>query len=209
MVLYRIVNGFTKITGWLIQKIIFRTEIRYEDRTVQGRNIKGAAILASNHTSVFDYAAFLFVFFSRTLRYQMAEVLFHKKPLGPYLRMMGGIMINRDSTDYSFLWKSTELLEQGSVVGIFPEGRLPRDGEKTPLDFKTGAAFLSLQTGVPVIPVYTNGAYFTKKRCVVVIGKPISPSALDAADCTDKEKIERLTTQIREAVIKLGQDYGA
>ena len=47
-------NSFTKITGWIVQKICFRTKIYYEDKAVQGRRIKGSAILISNHTSVFD-----------------------------------------------------------------------------------------------------------------------------------------------------------
>ncbi|MBQ5503594.1 MAG: hypothetical protein IIT95_00710, partial [Oscillospiraceae bacterium] len=72
-------NWFVKITAWPAQKIVFRTRHIYEDRSLQSRSIKGPAIIISNHTSVFDYAALLFVFFGRTLRCQMAEVLFKKR----------------------------------------------------------------------------------------------------------------------------------
>ena len=68
----------------------------------------------------------LFVFPWRTLRYQMAEVLFRKKVLGPFLKAMGGIYLDRDSADMGFMGKSMDILHQGGVVGIFPEGRLPR-----------------------------------------------------------------------------------
>ena len=61
-------NGFVKATGWPAYKIAFRTKIYYEDKSVQSRRIKGAAMVVSNHTSVFDYAVLLFVFFTRTLR---------------------------------------------------------------------------------------------------------------------------------------------
>ena len=60
--LIKIFNWFVKITGWLPQRIVFNTKVYYQDRSVQGRHIKGAAVIASNHTSVFDYAALLFVF---------------------------------------------------------------------------------------------------------------------------------------------------
>lgn len=204
---YRIVNWFTKITAWPVQFLCFRTKVLYEDRGVQGRRIRGPAIIVSNHTSVFDYAVYLFVFYSRTLRVQMAEVLFRKKVLGFYLRQMGGILVNRDTRDFSFLTRSAAVLQKGGVVGIFPEGRLPRSGEDRPLPFQSGAAFLALQTNVPVIPVYTNGSYFSKKRCTVVIGTPVDPGETGSLDLPDKEKIERLSTILRDRVMELGNLY--
>ena len=74
-------NYFVKITGLIPALLILRTIIKYEDKNKQSRRIKGKAILVSNHTSVYDYACFLYVFFFRTLRYQMAEVLYKKKLL--------------------------------------------------------------------------------------------------------------------------------
>ena len=81
----RFMNAFVKLTGWPAQLIVFRTKYYYEDKSVQSRRIKGPAIIVSNHTAVYDYACMLFVFFTRTLRYQMAELLFEKKLLGPFL----------------------------------------------------------------------------------------------------------------------------
>ena len=49
-------NWFVKLTGWPVQLLCFRTKVLYEDRKVQGRRIRGPAILVSNHTSVYDYA---------------------------------------------------------------------------------------------------------------------------------------------------------
>lgn len=203
----KLFNIFAKVTAWPVQLLCFRTRIKYEDRSVQGRKIKGPAIIVSNHTSVYDYAVYIFVFISRTLRVQMAEVLFKKKILGPFLKMMGGIRVNRDTNDFTFMAKSADILEKGGVVGIFPEGRLPEKWEKRPLPFKSGAAFLSLQMNVPVIPVYTNGSYFSKKRCTVVIGKPVLPETVEKEDISDREKIEKLTDILRDRVTELGKNY--
>ena len=138
----RFVNLFAKITGWPVQLLCFRTRILYEDKKIQGRRIGGAAIVISNHTSIFDYAVFLFVFISRTLRYQMAEILFEKKPLCYLLKLLGGIRIDRDSHDFSFMARSEAILRNDGVVGIFPEGRLAREGEERPLPFQPGALSL-------------------------------------------------------------------
>ena len=108
----RLFNALVKITGWPVQKILFRTKVYYEDKAVQSRRLKGPAILISNHTSVYDYAVFLFVFWRRTLRYQMAELLFRRRMLKHFLRAMGGIFVDRDAYDFSFVRRSLEILER-------------------------------------------------------------------------------------------------
>jgi len=47
--------------------------------------------------------------------------------------------------------RAVELLKEGNVVGIFPEGR--RDDGKKILKGKKGVAFLTLLSGAPVVPV--------------------------------------------------------
>lgn len=196
-------NAFVKITGFPVQLLCFRTKVYFKDRSVQGRHIRGPVILISNHTSVFDYAVYLFVFFSRTLRFQMAELLFKKPFLGWLLRALGGIRVDRDAFDFGFIARSQAVLRRGGVVGVFPESRLPRPGEPRPLPFKTSVAFLALSSGVPVLPVVTNGSYFCRKRARVLIGCPISAADLTDPACTDKENLQRVTDALREEIIKL------
>ena len=204
--LIKIFNWFVKITAYPVQKLIFRTKVYYQDKSVQSRRIKDAAIIASNHTSVFDYAVYLFVFFTRTLRVQMAEVLFDKKPLGIFLKMLGGIYVNRDARDFSFMYKSEEVLKKGGVVGVFPESRLPRKGEETPLEFKPGTAYLAISADVPVIPVFTNGKYFCKERAEVIIGTPMNPRDYTDDSLSDKENIANFTNALRQRIIELGNE---
>lgn len=197
-------NMFVKITGWIPQRIAFHTKIFYEDKAAQSRKIKGPAILISNHTSVYDYAVFLFVFPRRTLRYQMAEILFQKKRLGWFLKAMGGIKVERNAFDFGFLDASKTVLEKGGVVGVFPESRLPREGEERPLPFKPSAAYLALISGVPVIPLYTNGAYFHGKKAKVVIGKPMFARELYDPQRDEKSNLMFISEQFRDKIMQLG-----
>lgn len=201
--LIKLFNAFTKITGIIPQFFCFRTKVHYENKAVQGRYIKGGAIIISNHTAVFDYAVYLFVFFFRTLRTVMAEVLFQKQPLGMFLKMMGGIRVDREANEYGYMAKCEKILRDGGVLCVFPEGRLPKPGEERPLPFKPGAAYLALSTGVPVIPVYTNGSYFKKKRAEVMIGTPIYPRDHIQSDKSDKENTEILSAVMRERLLTL------
>ena len=198
-------NWFVKITGWLVQKITFRTKIYYVNKKVQSRRIKGPAIIVSNHTSVWDYAIYLFVFFSRTLRFQMAEVLYKKKLLGLFLKMIGGIYVNRDTHDLSFIDKSNDILRKGGVVGVFPESRLPLKDEERPLPFKVSVTQLALLSEKTIIPVYTNGVYFKKARVRVMIGDPINVNDYYDESLSEKENIDIITKLLREKIIELGK----
>jgi len=50
------------------------------------------------------------------------------------------------------LKRCLELLRQGFIVGFFPEGTLVRN--KPIGQIRNGAAYLSLKSGVPIVPVY-------------------------------------------------------
>ena len=198
----RIFIYFVKITGYLAQLLVFRTKIYYEDKKVQSRRIKGKAIVMSNHTSVYDFALYLYVFFFRVIRFQMAEVLFEKKLLSLFLKLMGGIKVDRNIHDFSFIDKSTKHLNKNGVIGIFPESRLPKDGEETPLEFKPSISYLALSSDTKIIPVYTTGGYF-KKRIKVIIGKPIDVSLYYDSSKDEKTNIDFVTNILREKIIEL------
>ena len=195
---------FVKITAWPVQKLVFRTKIFFESNKKGQRKIKGPAIVVSNHTSVYDYAVMLFVFRSRVLRYQMAEVLFKKRFLGWFLKAMGGIKVDRDSHDFGFIERSKEILDLGGVVGVFPESRLPKPEEERPLPFRPSAAYLSLYSGVPVVPVYISGGYFKKNGIKVVIGDTIDLRDRYDESKSEKENLESLSDLLRDKIIELG-----
>lgn len=197
-------NMFVKVTGYLAQKVIFRTKIYYEDKALQSRRIKGKAIIMSNHCSVYDYAVYMFVFFSRTVRYLMAEVLYKKPLLSLFLKMLGGIKVDRDAHTFNFITKSIDVLNKGGVVGVFPESRLPKEGEERPLEFKPSITYLALESESKIIPVYTSGNYFKKSRVRVIIGKPINVLDYYDENLTEKENIDLITKILRQKIIELG-----
>ena len=203
----RAVCVFVKITGWLAQFVCFRTKIHYKNKKAQGRKIKGAAVLVSNHTSVFDYAVWMFVFPMRNLRCLMAELLFRKNPfLRWLLTKLGGIKADRNSHQFGFVNEAKDVLEKGGVVEIFPEARLLRPGEAGPLPFKPSAAYIAILTGAPIIPVYTNGSYFKFKRAHVMIGEKIETKDFINPNLSEKENIENLTSHMREVIMELGNE---
>lgn len=195
---------FVKITGWIPQLLGLRIKVYYEDKRVQSKKIKGSAIVVSNHNGVMDFAVMMFVFWRRTLRCVVAEIMYQKNFIfTAFLRMMGTIRVDRSAHDFSFIEKGAEILRRGGVVEIYPEGRIPEKDEERPLEFKPSAVYLALESGAPIIPVYNSRRSFSDKRSAVIIGKPIYMRELydDALD--EKENIKNLTAILRGKIIEL------
>ena len=204
---YSIFAWFVKITAFPIYFLIFRPKIYYQNKKKQSRKIKGKAVVLSNHTSVWDFAMMLFLFPGRLLRCVVAEILYTRFALKPFLCMMGAIKVDRNTQDYSFIAKSVEILNKGGVIEIYPEGRLPdREGDVPPLPFKPSAVYIALESGAPIIPVYSNGKYFTKARMRALIGEPIDVRDIYDESLSEKENIEKINTFLRERIIQLGYE---
>ena len=204
----RFFSWFVKITAWIPQLIVFRTKIFYEDKKKQNRLIKGKAIIASNHLSVYDMAVMMFVFPFRTLRCLVAEIMFQKNFLFTFfLKSLGSIKVERSTFDFSFVDKCCKVLDKGGVIEIYPESRLPKSDEERPLPFKPSAVYIALISDTPIIPVYTNGKYFTKERTRIVIGAPINVRELYINELSEQENIANITEQLRNKIIDLKNEF--
>ena len=199
-------NWFIKVTGYLPQLFVFRTKVHYEDRSRQDRRIKGKAIVVSNHNCLMDFAVLMFVFWRRTLRCAVAEVMYHKNIfMTILLKVLGCVKVERNIHDFSFLMELKRILDKGGVVEIYPESRLPQKDEERPLEFKPSYVYLALESGAPIIPVYNNAKPFAKERERVIIGKPIYVEDLYDVSLSEKENIENINVYVRSKIIELGK----
>ncbi len=208
--MFFICNWFVKITGFLPQLFIFRTKIYYEDKKRQSNRIKGKAIVVSNHNSLMDFAVMMFVFWRRTLRCAVAEVIYQKNFLLTFFaNALGCVKIDRESHDFSFLSKMKKILDKGGVVEIYPESRLPDPGDELPLEFKPSYVYLALEADAPIIPVYSNAKIFSKEREKLIIGTPINVRDLYDSNLSEKENISNINTYVRSKIIELGKQLEA
>ena len=198
--MYFLFNWFLKITAFIPRLFILRFKVYYENKKLQGRRIKGKAVVVSNHRSIYDFALMLFLFWTRTLRCVIGEVIFARNALLTwFLRALGGIKVERGSHDFAFVGKCCKVLEKGGVVEIYPEARLNVTDEEL-LDFKPSAIYIALEGNAPIIPVYTNGQYFKKKPAEVIIGTPIYVNALYDDSLSDKDNIHAITEFVKEKI---------
>lgn len=197
-------NLFVKLTGWPLWRIIVRPKYYYENKSVQGRRIKGKAVVISNHTDVWDFAALMFLFPMRILRCVVAELMYEKNFfMTILLKGLGTIRVDRNSSDFAFIGKCSTILNKNGVVELFPEARLPKKHEKDLLPFKPSVTYLALESGTPIIPVYTDGNYFGKGRNYTLVGTPIDVRQLYDETLDEKENIERITLYLRGRINEL------
>ncbi len=200
----KLFTGFVKTTAFPVELLVFRAKYHYEDKSVQGRKIKGSAMIVSNHTSVWDFAQVMQTFFGRHIRCLVADLMFNRsKAFGFFLRHLDAIKISREGKNFSFIEESVEILKKGGVIEIYPEARIPKEGEKTPLEFKPSFAYIAMLSKAPIIPVYTDGNYFGKGRANVMIGKPIDINTIIDEELDASDNIKKITEYVRSKILEL------
>lgn len=195
---------FVKLTGWLPFNLLCRPKYYFEDASVQSRHIQGGAIVVCNHHSVWDFAGVLCTFFWRNLRCIVAELIFEKGVLmNKFMRWMGSIRVDRGSNDFAFVSTALDVLDNGGVVEIFPEARIPRPGEPLPLPFVNSVGIIAIKSGAKIVPVVTNGRYFSKQRLRVLVGRSIDVNDFMDTALDERQNIELVTQRLRERISSL------
>ena len=177
---------------------------------------EGGFLLVSNHLSNVDPLCLCWYFMKRNtaVRFLAKKSMFSVPVFGWIIKGMGLIPVNRDSNPSAVLAPTREALKAGEVVGIYPEGTLTRDPDQWPMEFKSGAARLALDTGVTVIPLSQWGPqdimapYNAKgldmrpvRRVSYYFGEPVDLSDLmSPAGSEDHDAVNAATARILAAV---------
>ncbi|GAA2250860.1 1-acyl-sn-glycerol-3-phosphate acyltransferase [Streptomyces ruber] len=116
----------------------------------------GGAVLVSNHISYLD---FIFNGLAarpqkRLVRFMAKESVFRHKISGPLMRSMKHIPVDRSQGEKAYA-HALASLRSGEIVGIFPEATISRSF--TLKTFKSGAARLAQEAGVPLVPMAVWG----------------------------------------------------
>jgi 1-acyl-sn-glycerol-3-phosphate acyltransferase len=122
----------------------------------------GPLIMAGNHISNFDPLCITAVMGRLRIAPRMMATggLFRAPVVGAFMTKAGHIPVDRGSESVTnAVPAAVGALAAGSVVFIYPEGRIGLDPGMWPERAKTGMARLALATRVPVIPVATWGSH--------------------------------------------------
>ncbi|MER6409969.1 lysophospholipid acyltransferase family protein [Streptomyces humidus] len=95
-------------------------------------------------------------------------------PLDPFLTGIGQLKVDRDTTDRTAITRALGVLDNGGVLGIFPEGTRG-DGDFAAL--RAGLAYFAVRGGAPIVPVAVLGS--TERRGRLIKALPPLRSRVD------------------------------
>jgi 1-acyl-sn-glycerol-3-phosphate acyltransferase len=192
--------------------------------------LDGPVIFAANHNSHFDTAVLLAAIPAK-FRHKMivaaaSDYFFDSTVKATVVSLvLGAIPIERSKVSRRSAQTALDLLDEGWSVLIYPEGGRSPDGWLH--EFKGGAAYLSVRTGAPVIPLWLEGtgrilpksptekgqapggsgsesartATLRRHPVSVTFGRPLRPQ--------EGEDARRMGPRIEEAVALLGREVGS
>jgi 1-acyl-sn-glycerol-3-phosphate acyltransferase len=165
---------------------------------------EGGFVLAANHTSNFDpWPLGIPLLPDRQLRFMAKAELFNPV-LTPILRAGGAFKVRRGEGDLEAMQTAGELVREGEIVVMFPEGTRQRKGlvKKHQARPHTGAARIALTAGAPLVPAAIGGTdrLLRLGPLRVAYGPPLDLSDLDGQDAKTAARVatERLMAKIDE-----------
>ena len=186
--------------------ILFFTGVRYSVKGLEKLDPNGCYIFAGNHASGYDVPlafAGLPYWLISVAKIELKSVFI----LGWVMKTAGHIFVDRRKSESAVasLKKSKETLTKNPrSILLFPEGTRTLDGNLGL--FKRGGLMLSIDTGIPIVPVAYVGTFEMLKKGTwsfknypleIRIGNPIYPEKIS------KENKNNLAAIVKDQVRKL------
>ena len=192
--LYSFVRGVAAILLWLFYPV------KYEglENIPEG----GGYILCSNHRSAMD-VIYLGYHVPQQLRFMAKAELFSNKLTSWFFRTMGAFPVQRGRGDLHALDEAADIIRQGGVMAIFPEGTRSRDGK--PLPFHSGFAVVASHIGADVLPVAISfeGKLRLRKRATVRFGKLISNESFGFSAEPARSELRNAVRTVQDSILSL------
>ena len=197
---------FYDVFVWMfhpLAKIVFKTQYIGRENVPK----TGSLIIASNHRNSYD-PGLIAAARVRKIHYMAKLELFNLNKLASWmLRHLNAFPISRGTGDQRSLNYAIRLVEEGKVLGIFPEGTRSKDGEIH--RFKAGAFTLAKEAGAEILPVVLDGtktlikknlAFNWGNRITVRVLPPVPAERVAALETHElmQEVHERMCTALGE-----------
>lgn len=192
--------------------IFFSTWSRWQrigvDNIPRGRGV----MMVSNHVSSADPPILAASIYPRWPKYMAKLELFQKRYFGPIFALSGAFPVKRFEADLAALREAERHLEEGEVLGMFPEGHRSDTGGL--MEAYPGTALIALRANPAIVPVAITGSeklragwrvFFQRPNIRIVFGKPFQ---LDHEGRVTREVVAAATERIMRAIaVQLPASY--
>lgn len=184
----------------LVFKLFFRVEVLNAEKVPAD----GPALLCAVHNNILDMF-FIGYKLKRWIYWMAKEELFRNPVAGYLFQKLGAFPIKRGKGDVGSIKTAYKHLEDGNIVGIFPQGHRVKAGNRKSAAVKPGAALLAVNAGVKVIPASVEGDYRLFGRIRVIFGDPFSIEAEKGKKLTNDE-LSEISRDIMQKIFSLTEN---
>ncbi len=187
---------FARGIAWLICSVIFGSSASGLENFPQDEN----CIIIGNHISGWDPIMVARYYGVSEVHFIAKESLFRNPVLRWLLTKLHAFAVHRGETDMAAMRKAMQVVQDGHVLGIFPQGT--RQAEGAVKTIETGVAVIALKSDVPLIPVRVSGRYRPFGGLHLAVGPRIAVDDLRAgrADAQALEEVKRRIIAALEAL---------
>lgn len=204
----RLVRRLLRAAAHLLALLLLRIEVRGREHLPAG----GPLMVVANHFGWLE-PALLPVLLPYELEYLAADNMYHHPAVGWVLYSYGAIPVRRGEVDRRALRGASQVLAQGGVLAIFPEGGVRSRSFRTALiPPRPGTAYLAVQHGAPVLPVGFSGSgadvfgywrRFRRAPVVVTIGAPFGPLTAAGHGAVRRQALDEASELIMQRIAAL------
>ncbi len=174
----------------VVATVVLRLWFRFRVTGVERVPTEGPAIITPNHKNFLD-PFFVGLALRRPVEY-MAKAELVEGPFGWLLVRLGAFPIRRGEADADAIQTAREILRNGRIVVVFPEGTRVEDPDALGSP-RHGAERLALDTGAPIVPAAISGtshlwrgALPKLKRVQLTFLEPTPPDSRGATKLIDE-----------------------
>lgn len=173
----------------------FKSSFRPEIIGAENMPETGGVLLCTNHIHNYD-PPLVGVASPREVHFMAKAELFSVPLLKHILPKINAFPVKRGMSDKTALKTGMNLLKNGKVVGLFPEGTRSKTGEIG--EGLAGAGFFALKSDAHIVPCAIVGEYKRGKRLKIAFGKPIDFKHLREQKASAKEATELIMKHIAQ-----------
>lgn len=186
-------------------KFLLKLGLRIKCEGVENIPKEGAFILASNHIHFVDPAVLL-ANFPRPIHFMAKVEAFKYKITAFLLTQLNTFPVSRGRSDKASVDYAVKLIENGHILGIFPEGTRSKDLK--PHKAKAGVALIARQTKADILPcsIYCDKKGGLFRKVTVRYGELIKYEELGLTEESSTKELRAAADKIMEEIVDLWEE---
>lgn len=182
---------------------LFRVELINADKEPSH-----GVLVCANHISNIDPVVIVSSF-KNPVCFMAKKELFKIPLVGSVIKLFGAFPVDRGNVDLNAMKKAISLLEEGSMVGMFPQGTRHPGVDPKETAVKSGAGMIVVRSHIDVLPVAVitrNNKFGLFKKTYVVIGDIIKYESFNNTE-KSREEFNRISALIFDKICELHKEY--